>query len=347
MKKTLFVLFSFMLLGIYGCNQKSDIIPEPIVSQTSPSTWDENIISTGTDYSTMMGGSGEELTWNSNDNKQDDQSIIKDYYKALSKKQFAAACLLKADTQDCEQKLTTNYKDILIAIPYAFTTDSQWIISYEVYYEDKATLRSSIYEVKKTFKDGKMVDVSSKLKPRIYPQEFDVNQQGLNIYSAERYFISSSYTGAGSALDDKLLKLLNTKQITQKSYENYYNTIPNSYILLDTRILLKSYYKWFLEKPVYSDQEIDRYIEEEGTEKSMLPAGMPILSYPDYFGYSKMAAGESKFIKAFATTDEIPSIEPLFIGRGRLLFYLNVCGGGWNSSHACYAYTKDKAIIKK
>lgn len=122
-----------------------------------------------------------------------DIQTIRDYYKALSKRQFSEACLLKSNQKDCVANLGKTYKDILIAIPYGLQKNGSGVIAYEVYYEDKATLRSSIYEVKKMLKGWKIVDVSSKSKSSITPKEFTLSNKNMVIYRNSFYDMKTSY----------------------------------------------------------------------------------------------------------------------------------------------------------
>lgn len=125
-------------------------------------------------------------------------NIISQYYKFLSQKDFKNACLLKNTNKDCEKKLKNTYADILLAIPrygddVTFDEKNNQI-TFHVYYEDKKTLRSSVYTVTKKIVNNKITDVSSKLwKPIVNSiVSLDTTNKNVKIYKTSRDYPSIS-----------------------------------------------------------------------------------------------------------------------------------------------------------
>jgi hypothetical protein len=195
----------------------------------------------------------------------DNNDIIISYYKDISNKDRKSACQLKSASQWCEKKLQSNYTDVGMAVPYNFS-ESKWLITFNVYYEDLNTKKNTVYTVKKKIKDSKIIDVSSNVKKPINIAWINTKY---NIY----YVWETSCEVLSSFADEQISYLNDYKKNPKwwlwledytKNYVKFISNIDSYSQLLTMYTKMKSWYssnvKWWKYRIVNPNKTLSSWL---------------------------------------------------------------------------------------
>jgi hypothetical protein len=247
----------------------------------------------------------------------DDRILIEKYYKDIGNKDFAGAFLLTINNTETLEQFESKYQNIDKIIPYNINYSSEREYTFDVYYTEKNSTESTTYEVTKRVIDGKLENISSKIKPTIVPEEFSLNDSKYQVFYQESfnaldYFKDRAWSGfygmvfssdSTCSLDPQDPNISQNKKYQEKLtyFSNLFSKYNNAdqikvYLIKDKTLL-------------YWKSKDSGLVEEAGE-------WMRIFIMTNKAGYTN----KDTFIGDFAEHCWISDVDPLMISKQYLVF---------------------------
>lgn len=115
----------------------------------------------------------------------EDRMLIEKYYKAINNKDFETAFSLIINSKTTLDQLKSKYQNVDKMIIYDIWDSTKWperTYTFYIYYTEKNSTESTTYEVTKRIIDGKLENISSKVRPTAVPEEFSLNDSKYQIF---------------------------------------------------------------------------------------------------------------------------------------------------------------------